>query len=215
MTASSVKKIDVKLEQLEPGSVRYRVMFAVRQFRASWIELARVLREVLYNRAFEEWGYENFEEYCRCELGLKKPTVGKLLNSYDYMRENAPERLDAYEAQMDRGDFRSPPPEVPDYQTVDLLRKMADNRDLDDDAKDHFHRLAFEGGQEDTLLRKEIRAAMAPAETAFRSTDGQSMMTEIRRTSSQLRKMLHEAPFIPDGLRDRFDALLLELESLE
>ncbi|MBP5232016.1 MAG: hypothetical protein J6333_01265, partial [Planctomycetes bacterium] len=158
MSATTLSRLDRQLQDLSPDSTRYQVLMAVRKFRSNWVELGRLLSDVAYGGDYKEWGYDDFEVYCAKELGLKKPTVHKLMVSYNYMKTYAPERLKAPDAE--RGY------DVPDYQTVELLNQARQSDRLDDSAKDDLHRRAFapwEDGASDAepmdevALRKEIR----------------------------------------------------------
>jgi hypothetical protein len=211
MSASTIERIDAKLNELDPQSTRYQVLAALRRFRASWVELGRMLVQVQRGGDYREWGYDDFEVYCARELGLKKPTVEKLMVSYRYMQRNAPDRL----AALDEDDGSGPPPEVPEYQTVELLQKMQDNDEMGAEDKQRFHRLAFDEGAEQTQLRKDIRGALS----GVRNDDagegaGEREMQDILRTGRALRRKLTHAQSVPEGLRERFERLLDELEAL-
>ncbi|MHC4870476.1 MAG: hypothetical protein ACYTFY_01375 [Planctomycetota bacterium] len=213
MSASTLNKIDTKLEQLDPESVRYKVLVALRRFRSSWVELGKLLTEVAYGGDYKEWGYEDFEIYCARELGLKKPTVNKLMISYKYMQKNEPDRLTAHEEWNGSG----APPELPDYQTVELLHKAKENDDLDNDQKNRFHQLAFDESAEEGTLRKEIREAILTAEEGEMSEEKAKSreLGDIRRTCHVLRKKLSDSRYVPMGLRERFEALLAEIEAFD
>lgn len=127
MSANTLRKIDSRLQEMDPESLRYQVLVALRRFRSSWVDLGRMLTQVAYGGDYKEWGYEDFEVYCASELGLKKPTVNKLMVSYRYMQSKAPERLAEYE---ESESSESPPPDVPDYQTVELLHKAGEKDDI-------------------------------------------------------------------------------------
>jgi hypothetical protein len=213
MSANTLKKIDAKLDNLDPESLRYQVLISLRKFRSSWVELGRLLTDVAYGGDYKEWGYDDFEVYCARELGLKKPTVNKLMLSYRYMQKKEPDRLGQYE----KWDGDGVPPDMPDYQTVGLLQKVDDRDDIDNESKNRFHSLAFDEGAEETSLRKEIRNAIAVAEERDMGEEQVKAkeLGDIRRTSRVLRKKLAESRYVPMGLRERFEALLGELEAVE
>src|SRR5262249_39235295 len=56
----------------------------VRRFKASWFELGSALTEMRRTERFKEWGFANFEDYCRRELHLKRETADKLTGSYAF-----------------------------------------------------------------------------------------------------------------------------------
>lgn len=215
MTVSSVKKIDVKLDQLQPGTLRHQVMTALRQFRASWVELGRLLNEVVYGGDYKEWGYDNFEVYCARELGLKKPTVQKLMASYNYMKKYESKRLHDFED----GASENAGAEIPDFQTVELLDRVRNRPELPDEKVSELHRRAFEGEGVEPDFRKELRQFLRPqlsdGEMRERSLSRKSELSGILRAARELRRRLLESHAIPGGLRERLEQCLVELESLE
>ncbi len=213
MSASTLKKIDNKLEQLSPDGVRYKLLVALRMFRSSWVELGRLLTEVAYGGDYKDWGYDDFEIYSARELGLKKPTVNKLMISYRYMQKKEPERLTSHED----WDGTGAPPEVPDYQTVELLHKANENDNIDNEQKQRFHQLAFDEHAEEGILRKEIRDAIVTATDGNMSEERARSreLGDIKRTCYVLRKKLADSRCVPMGLRERFEVLLSEIEAFE
>lgn len=210
MSTSSLQRIDKQLEELDPEGLRAQVLISLRCFRSSWVELGRLLTEVAYGGDYKDWGYDDFEVYCARELGLKKPTVKKLMVSYNYMKSYEPGRL---EQKSEEAGY-----DVPDYQTVDLLHKMRGREDLPDEDKSRIHEMAFEGNGDEADLRRELRDRM-------RGDDGEGVadanrarrreLDDILRTARQLRKKVAQARSVPDGLKDRIESALLELEALD
>lgn len=214
MTVSSVKKIDARLDRLEPGSLRHQVMTALRQFRASWVELGRLLNEVVYGGDYKEWGYDDFEVYCARELGLKKPTVQKLMVSYNYMKKYEGKRLTDFE---DSG--KTSAPEIPDFQTVELLDRVRRREEMPDDKISELHRRAFEGEGEEPEFRKELRQCLRPPmsedQMGERSNARKSELAGILRSARDLRRKLVHTSAVPGGLKERLEQCLIELEALE
>jgi len=85
-TTKALERIAEIQAQVDPASTRGQALAAIRAFRLSWIELGRLLIEIAYGGDYKEWGFEEFELYCARELGLKKPTVRKLMISYQYLK---------------------------------------------------------------------------------------------------------------------------------
>lgn len=104
MTAT-VQKIQSRLEELPEGSVRRRVLESARRFKASWVELGRLLSDVKRESLWREWGYASFDAYCAKELFIRKQTAEKLTASFGFMerhepalvRERAPSVLPSFE----------------------------------------------------------------------------------------------------------------------
>ncbi|MDR1519129.1 MAG: hypothetical protein LBU23_03165 [Planctomycetota bacterium] len=219
MTQASVRKIDGKLERLVPGTLRHQVMIALRQFRASWVELGRLLNEVVYGGDYKEWGYDDFEVYCARELGLKKPTIQKLMISYNYMRKYESGRLGGLsDAGADAGDGAETAG-IPDFQTVELLDRARHRESADGGKLEELHRRAFSGRDDEPELRRELRQYLRPAPRAGEAGAadvGRAGLIGVLRAARELRRRLSEAgDAVPDGLRERLERSLVELEGLE
>lgn len=215
MTTASVDKIDARLDKLQPGSLRHQVMTALRQFRASWVELGRLLNEVVYGGDYKEWGYDDFEVYCARELGLKKPTVQKLMVSYNYMKKYESKRLHDFEDDSEK----APASEIPDFQTVELLDRVRRREELPEDQINELHRRAFTGESEEPELRKELRQCLRPQLTDTEMREGAENrnrdMAGILRAARELRRRLVATHVVPEGLKERIERCLVELEALE
>ncbi len=210
MSANVISKIDEQLEGLNPESLRYQVLVALRRFRSSWVILGKHLTDVAYGGDYKEWGYDDFEVYCASELGLKKPTVKKVMISYNYMKSYEPDRL---RSGAEDGNY-----DAPDYQTVELLKQARECDSFEEEEKEELHRIAFESNSDETVLRKEIRERMRNAEVDEIDQANINRRREIDsllRLARKLREKVADAKSVPYTLKDRIDAALLELEALE
>ena len=214
MTTAAINRIDKQLQDMEADSLRAQVLVALRAFRSSWVELARLLTDVAYGGDYKEWGYEDFEVYCARELGLKRPTVKKLMVSYNYMKSYEPKRLQQFEEAED--DYGAPT--LPDYQTVELLNRAREDGTLGSAETNRLHSQAFAGEEDETFLRKEIRDRLRTPEQGDASDAGyerRKELADILRTARQLRRKLAQTTAVPGGLKERFEQLLVELEGLD
>lgn len=211
MSANVIAKIDSQLEELDPQSLRYQVLVSLRKFRSSWVELGKLLTDVAYGGDYKDWGYDDFEIYCASELGLKKPTVKKLMVSYNYMKSYEPDRLRDSSVQEKGYD-------VPDYQTVELLKKARENDSIDEEEKEELHRMAFESNADEGILRKEIRERIRPTDPADIDRANSNRRREIEgilRTARALRQKLADARSIPESIKAKIEEALLDLEALD
>ncbi len=215
MVSSTMKKIDARLDNLEAGSLRHQVLSALRQFRASWIELGRLLNEVVYGGDYKEWGYDDFEVYCARELGLKKPTVQKLMVSYNYMKKYEGKRLQDFE-EDDSGQVAT---SIPDFQTVELLDKVRRREQIPEEEMGELHRRAFDGEDDEPELRKELRQCLRPvidSEAAQEGSENRKReLNSILRIARELRRKVSMTNAIPGGLKERIERCLVELEALD
>lgn len=211
MSASTLAKIDSKLSDLDPQSLRAQVLVSLRMFRSAWVELGKLLTDVAYGGDYKEWGYEDFEVYCARELGLKKPTVKKLMVSYNYMKSYEPDRLK--DGAENKAGY-----DVPDYQTVELLNKARDRNDIDETDKEELHRLAFDDSGDEAALRKEIRQKLRPFngdEIDDANARRHKELEGLLRIARNLRQKLAEARSVPEGVKNRIEEALLELEAID
>jgi hypothetical protein len=104
--SSSAERISSRIEELPEGSPRRRVLEAARRFKASWVELARLLAQVKRDGSWREWGHASFERYCTGELFIRKQTAEKLLASFGFLERHEPALA------RPRGEPRAPPFEV-------------------------------------------------------------------------------------------------------
>ncbi len=210
MTTATERRLESKIATLPPESLRYKILVAVRHFRASWVALAKLLHQVAYDNTYRQWGYEEFDLYCAQELGLKRPTVKKLLLSYNYMQQHEPERISSYE-QGGKADSY-----IPDYQTVALLQQAYENRELDEEIRRAFHSRAFAADSDEGALRKEIRANLKEADAHSRSAEETQRIAlrQLLSAARMLRRRLSSCRFVPTDLRERCEQALAEIEDL-
>lgn len=126
--------IEALLSNLDPGSERYHVLRAARDFKASWVELGERLTETREQEKFKEWGYTSFEAYCRQELRLKGETANKLTRSFSFLRDHNPDSLEAREVK-----------ELPPLDVVDLLSRARERAKVSDKQFAEIQGEVFEG----------------------------------------------------------------------
>ncbi|MCD8349677.1 MAG: hypothetical protein LUC93_03605 [Planctomycetaceae bacterium] len=208
---ANMQKIEARLADLQPGTLRHQVLVALKQFRASWVELGRLLNEMVYGGDYKDAGYDDFEVYCARELGLKKPTVQKLLVSYNYMKKYEHERLEALEEGGDDAVAS-----VPAFQTVALLDRVRRLDEVEPEEMETVHRRVFEeaDGDNEPAIRKELRAMIRPDAKPAIDVQGREL-SKIITVARQLRRLLAGTRTVPDGLRERLEQQLTELEGLQ
>lgn len=163
-----------KMSSLNPSEPRYRVLEATLTFKASWIILAEHLTQVASEKLFKTWGFRSFEQYCNNELHVGPSTAKKLIRSYSWIRDEAPEYAEyahASDASDDASDVeiidadpkpRLPPP-VPDYRVIDVLTRAKEEymaERCDEEAYQELKRAAFSGEKSVTELKKSLDEAI-------------------------------------------------------
>jgi len=108
----AVSRLDARIGELPEGSFRRKVLESARRFKASWVDLGRMLAQVRREEAWREWGHESFEGYCTRELFLRRATAEKLALSYGFLERHEPEMARAR-------DVRSAPP----FEVIEVLSR--------------------------------------------------------------------------------------------
>lgn len=133
------------MESLEPESLRFRVLDCAVRFKSNWIDLGELLSSIIKNSGFKEWGYENFEEYCKHELRIKHDTAMKLVTSFGYVKKYKPELASP----------ESPMP-APDYRLITKLMEAEKAPGLNEDDFKTLRRSVFNEGVSPQALNKQI-----------------------------------------------------------
>ncbi len=149
--SKTLRNIERKMETVEPGSLRYNVLEAVKNFKSSWIGLGQIIYTVYKDKMFKEWGYLTFEAYCKTELGLQKQTASKLLHSYYFLEKHEPQFLKTVQAQEPID-----PKTIPTVDAVNVLRLAANNKALTEDDYQDFKKDVFENGKEGKEIKKQM-----------------------------------------------------------
>ncbi len=162
-------EIEFRMEELDPESLRFRVLEAVRRFKGNWVELGRFISVVEKRGAFRDWGFASFDSYCTRELKLKKPTVVKLLKSFRFLKKEEPDFLSTALAGNEKAG-------LPDYEAVNILRQARSKKAIAGEDYTRLRSAVFEdevparevGRQYRGLLQSAREAALDPEEAYLR-----------------------------------------------
>lgn len=193
-----------RMEKLDPSDPRYQVLESALAFKASWVMLAEHLSEVAREKHFKPWGYSTFTRYCADEVHITPATAKKLVKSYDWIEDEAPELLPRRE-----GGKVVSLREVPDFGAISVMadaRRELEAERVPEDAYLALKQAALEGERTATQLRRELKQAI-PEELRDKPA-----IDKVR----SLRKALSAAVKVIDHLRewDGNDALLVQAEEL-
>ncbi len=178
-----------RLETLEPGSPRHRVLDTAIQFKRSWLALAQQLCDVESKSLYKEWGYRTFWAYAQHELHLRKETAQKLLRSYSFLESH--ERRVLETSETGTGDVVP----LPSYQALDVLAEARENPYLSEQDYREVRDQVFGEDPSPAQVRKLVRER-APEPVKKAQID----------PTARLRKCL--------GLAERLYGLLLEEEDV-
>ncbi len=177
-----------RMGQLEADDPRYRVLEAALAFKSSWVILGEHLASVAQSGLFRGWGYASFERYCTDEVHVTVATARKLVKGYDWLREDAPEYVQA----VDRAGHRREPPDLATIAVMaDARKELAEER-VPEDAYLSLKQAALDGSLSATALRRTLKDSV-PAHLRPRPLDDR-----VRH----LRKALTACVKVIDGLRE-------------
>ncbi len=150
-----------KMAGLEADSERYRVLESALAFKSSWVILGEHLAGVLRSGAFKTWGYASFERFCADELFISGATAKKLVRSWSWLGEEAPEYLPPKSAselakRTAPNSGALPPGELPDLNCISVLadaKKAYDQARVSEDAYLSLKRAAMDGESASALKR--------------------------------------------------------------
>lgn len=141
--------IEQLMQNLDPGSNRYRVLDSARQFKASWVDLGEQLVTVNRGNLFSEWGYSTFEEYCSREIRIRKQTAQKLTLAFGYLQQKAPKIIDQKDTRP-----------APDYRSVDLLRRAEEEEQFNDKELSDMRQAVIEENRSLPTIQKKFRESV-------------------------------------------------------
>ncbi|MFH1878363.1 MAG: hypothetical protein ABH883_06110 [Candidatus Omnitrophota bacterium] len=150
MKTKAIENIERKMEDMDEGSIRYRVLDNAKNFKTSWIELAQALYTVWRDKLYKEWGYQEFDNYVTKEIGIHKQTAVKLLRSYSFLEKEEPRYL------MKEYNKEAESRAVPTYEAVDVLRQASSNKNLDREDYSRIKKYVLKDGKDAKEVKKEL-----------------------------------------------------------
>jgi hypothetical protein len=156
---------------------RSEVIARVRRFKAGWYELAESLSDLRRSERYKQWGYADFDDYCKRELHLRKETVDKLTGSFTFLRKKAPEVLNR--------DGRESP--IPSYQAVDFLRRAEEEAQAPEDTVREIRRHVLDEGTSLPKISRMYRQVVFPVDEA---QEGEKRRTSLKSTIEKLVELL-------------------------
>lgn len=162
--------IETLLRELDPATPRYQVLVSARQFKSSWVELGEKLTRVLREKLFQNWGYNNFEDYCRKEIRIRQATAEKLTLAFGYLERQQPTLLGSRDQNR----------ELPDYRSVDLLRRVDEDPSMDETQKADLKRAVFEERRSLPNVRRQYQEMVR--EQNSEEDDRKKWLTALRAT---------------------------------
>jgi len=212
MGAKIITKTDRQMEDrmiaVAADPERADTLAKARAFKRTWLELAEALARVQGQRSWENWGFPDFDAYCRKELHLRSSTVAKLLGSYRFLETSAPRVI---ERARQVPDFEAP---IPSLASVEFVKKATERDAADAETIQQIHRVAFEEGADAPVLARRFK------DVAFPETDRdkrEKLRSAIAQTARRLSSLIAETGSpVPKQLAVRVEETVGELlEAIE
>lgn len=209
MESKSIRRLEEKMADLQPGTLRHEVLESARRFKSSWIELGRALWSVQKEKKFKEWGYLTFEAYCIKEVGIRAATAQKLLHSYFFLEKEEPSALKKILSE-------SSPTQLPSPESVQLLRSLKNRTALPADDYERVRSYVLEKGKEAPEIRREVRSlleSVQPRSEAVESARAKSAVRRMVGTLRSIRQQLSGGEWVSEKLLNEVDQLAKRLEA--
>ena len=208
----AIHQIEERMGDLNPESLRYKVLDCARKFKSSWMELGQYLFSVYKDKLFKDWGYLTFESYCSKEIGIRQATAMKLLKSYSFLEHEEPAFLKR-QSITDRK-----PSQIPSYESVNALRLAKQSDRLSEDDYKTLREEVLDHVKEDAEIKKKIRTILksnTPSPSAGEKETRKEAI--VKKFLSQLRTARHEMGLLsfPAKIIKQIDGLVEMLEDYQ
>lgn len=205
----SINQIEERMGDLDPASLRYKVLDSARGFKSSWIELGQYLFSVYKDKLFKDWGYLTFEAYCSKEIGIRQGTAMKLLKSYSFLEREEPAFLKKQSIEEKK------PTQIPSYESVNALRLARESERISENDYETLREEVLDNVKEDAEVKKKIRYILksnSPKLTGDEKEDRKGKFAA--KFLSQLRTARHEMGLLsfPTKIIKQIDDLVEILE---
>lgn len=194
-------QIAARIEELPPGSPRRAVLEGAQRFKASWVELGRLLSEVKRKGSYREWGFAEFETYCTRELFIRKQTAEKLTMSYGFLERHEPELA------------HDPARPAPPFEVIDVLSRAEAQGRLPAGGWRELRDEVLERPPPAAALARQITEKYGPPEKAPRPPQAERL-ERLAAAAGRLATACASEKAVPKGLSERAAELARALEAL-
>lgn len=212
LSTKALSGIEKRLDEVDEGSIRHKILTSAKNFKISWIELGQSLYSVWKDKLYREWGYITFEAYTSKEIGVRKATALKLLKSYYFLEREEPAYL-----QKEQSAEPTEVASVPSYESVNLLRLAKGRKGLDEEAYRSLKKDVFESGKDTSDVRKSLtglireREELDPEEA--RRTKRVSVLKRFLSNLRALKTDIESSKMLPSAILKDTTALIAKIEA--
>jgi hypothetical protein len=200
--SSTAERIANRIEELPEGSPRRRVLEAARRFKASWVELARLLVQVKRDEAWREWGHASFDRYCTSELFIRKQTAEKLLASFGFLERHEPSLA------KPRGE-----PRAPAFEVIEVLSRAEAAGRLSESGWQELREEVLERSPTPAAMNRRLTEKFGPAPVAPTPPRAERL-TRLAAAARRLAEACRHERAVPSDVADRAAGVAEALEEL-
>ncbi len=209
LKTKSIKNIEMKMEDMDYDSMRFKALESVKNFKTSWIQLGQILYTVWKDKLYKEWGFQEFDNYTTKEIGIKKPTAMKLLRSYSFLEKEEPKYLQKeYTEDAKAGS-------IPSFEAVDVLRQ-ANNKDIDREDYSKIKKYVLEDGKDAKDVKKELTEIIKQQEELdpadVRAKRRGAMLKRFVGMLKSVRSEIKMSKMLPQEIMKEVDSLISKIE---
>lgn len=174
---------------------------AAKKFKSSWVEMGKLLVEVLQQNAWQEWGHESFDTYCYKELRLKKATVDKLTKSYRFLDKHEPKAM----SQEDISEV------APPFEVIEVLAGAEERGQLSSQEYRSIRDSIWNPEVGTSELKRDLSERFPAPE---RKVDDGAQLKRFAAAARRLAEDLHGFKKVPKAVAERASALAEDLAEL-
>jgi hypothetical protein len=200
--SSTVDRLASRIDELPEGSPRRRILEAARRYKASWVELARLLVQVKRDESWREWGHASFDRYCTGELFIRKLTAEKLLASFGFLERHEPALAKA------RGETRAPP-----FEVIEVLSRAEAAGRMSESGWQELREEVLEQSPTTALVNKRLTEKFGPPARAPAPPRGERL-TRLAAAARRVADGCRGERSLPPALVERAGSLADALEEL-
>jgi hypothetical protein len=211
LKTKSLEKIEGKMVGIDEESIRYKVLLNAKNFKTSWIELGQSLYSVYKDKLYKDWEFLTFDAYTAKEIGIKKTTAMKLLQSYYFLEKEEPTYLMKRKEAAEADDAAT----VPTYEAVNVLR-AAKNKKIDEVEYAKLKRDVLENGKDAVEVKRDLSTIMKQREEDEpEEARRKKKVQTIRRflsTLKTLKRDIEMSKLVPSSIIKETSALINKIE---
>lgn len=195
------QRMAARIDELPAGSLRRTVLESARRFKASWVELARLLSEVKRKGSHRDWGFDDFETYCTRELFIRKQTAEKLTMSYGFLERHEPELA------------RDPARPAPPFEVIDVLSRAEAQGRLPAGGWRELRDEVLDNPPPAAALARQLTEKYGPPEKPPRPPQAERL-ARLAASAERLAAACAAEKAVPKGLSDKAAELARALSAL-